>query len=90
MRQQSPPAGAAIGLEPGRVAGQDNHVRAHPEPLRHVCPGADLARLELRIVMEELLAHTCAFALVPERPPVRAIYPASGFSSLALRINRYS
>jgi cytochrome P450 len=56
----------------------------------HVCPGAQLARLELRIVMEELLARTRAFALAPERPPVRAVYPTSGFSSLALRIDRCS
>jgi cytochrome P450 len=52
----------------------------------HVCPGAPLARLELRIVMEELLAHTRNIALAPGRTPVRAIYPASGFAALPLRI----
>ena len=53
----------------------------------HVCPGAPLARLELRIVMEELLARTRGIALVPGKPPIRAMYPASGFSSLPLRID---
>lgn len=52
----------------------------------HVCPGAPLARLELRIVMEELLAHTGEIALVPGRPAERAMYPASGFSTLPLRV----
>ncbi|WP_445500683.1 cytochrome P450 [Microvirga sp. G4-2] len=56
----------------------------------HVCPGAELARLELRVVVEELLARTRRIALVLERPPVRAMYPAGGFSSLALRIDRCS
>ncbi|KLK89983.1 cytochrome P450 [Microvirga vignae] len=53
----------------------------------HVCPGAGLARLELRVVMEELLKHTRAIALVPDRPPEQETYPASGFASLTLRID---
>ena len=53
----------------------------------HVCPGAPLARLELRIVMEELLARTRRIALVPGKPPARAMYPASGFSSLPLWVH---
>src|SRR5690606_13055969 len=52
----------------------------------HVCPGAPLARLELRVVMEGLLRPTLHIALVRERPPVRACYPAGGFSELPLRI----
>jgi cytochrome P450 len=53
----------------------------------HVCPGAPLARLELRIVMEELLSRTRRISLVPAKPPKRAVYPASGFASLPLRID---
>ncbi|MEE1609861.1 cytochrome P450 [Microvirga sp. CF3016] len=56
----------------------------------HLCPGAALARLELRVVMEELLAHTRGIVLVPGRPPVRAAYPASGFSSLPVWTYRCS
>lgn len=54
----------------------------------HVCPGAPLARLELRIVFEELLAGTARIELAPAKPPVKAFYPASGFSSLALRVRK--
>lgn len=52
----------------------------------HVCPGAPLARMEMRLVMEELLARTTRISLIPEKPPTNAIYPASGFASLSLRI----
>jgi cytochrome P450 len=54
----------------------------------HICPGAPLARLELRIIMEELLAHTVNLAPACDKSPVRAGYPAGGFSSLPLRVRR--
>src|SRR5690625_4566241 len=50
----------------------------------HVCPGAPLARLEMRVFLEELLAATTAIELVPGEAPVRAAYPASGFTTLPL------
>lgn len=53
----------------------------------HVCPGAPLARLELRVVLEELLARTRHIEPDPERSPERAQYPASGFAVLPLRIH---
>lgn len=52
----------------------------------HVCPGAPLARLELRLFVEELLRRTTRIDLVPGREPVNATYPASGFAALPLVI----
>jgi cytochrome P450 len=52
----------------------------------HVCPGAGLARMELRVVMEEFLSATHAIDLVPSRPPTNALPPASGFAALPLRV----
>jgi cytochrome P450 len=52
----------------------------------HVCPGAPLARLELRLAMEELLGGTRQLELVASKPPRKATYPASGYSTLHLRI----
>ncbi|MEO6352681.1 MAG: cytochrome P450 [Burkholderiaceae bacterium] len=52
----------------------------------HVCPGAPLARLELRIIIEELLKHTSQIALAPGKQALRAAYPGSGFSALPLWI----
>ncbi|MHB8823163.1 MAG: cytochrome P450 [Pseudomonadaceae bacterium] len=54
----------------------------------HVCPGAPLARLELRVVMEELLGRTRRMALLADQQPVKAFFPASGFSSLPLHIEK--
>ncbi|MFO1207287.1 MAG: cytochrome P450 [Burkholderiales bacterium] len=53
----------------------------------HVCPGAPLASLELRVLMEELLRRTQRIEPVAGRPPTLATYPASGFSELPLRID---
>ena len=51
----------------------------------HVCPGASLAQMELRIVLEELLGCTNTIALAPGEAPELARYPASGFSRLPVR-----
>ena len=52
----------------------------------HYCPGAPLARLEMRVFLEELLARTREIAAAPDLPATIAVYPASGFSTLPLRI----
>lgn len=52
----------------------------------HVCPGAPLARMELVVAISSLLKHCSALQLVPNRCPVYARYPASGYSKLCLRI----
>jgi cytochrome P450 len=54
----------------------------------HVCPGAPLARMELRVFMEEFLARTHRISLARKSQPVRAVYPASGFSLLPLWIRK--
>jgi cytochrome P450 len=54
----------------------------------HVCPGAPLARLELRIVLDELLSRVQGLTLIPNKPPVRALYPAAGFATLPIIITR--
>ena len=51
----------------------------------HVCPGAPLARLELRLLMESLLANTHEITLLADQIPERASFPACGFSSLPAR-----
>lgn len=51
----------------------------------HVCPGAPLARLELRVFLEELLAKTKTIELSPDGAIVMAEYPASGYAALNVR-----
>ncbi|MCC6264366.1 MAG: cytochrome P450 [Bryobacterales bacterium] len=95
-------AGAGISLN-WASANRDESVFGDPDEFRldrdpetnllygkgiHVCPGAPLARLELRVVMEELLARTTAIEMVEGEIPVNAAYPASGFLSLMLLIER--
>lgn len=52
----------------------------------HYCPGAPLARLEMRIFLEVLLARTQSIDIVPAQPARNAVYPASGFASLPIRL----
>jgi cytochrome P450 len=52
----------------------------------HVCPGAPLASMELRVSMEELLGRTALIQPVPHKPATLAVYPASGFAILPLEI----
>lgn len=52
----------------------------------HACQGAALARLELRMIMEELLRHTNSINLAENKKPVNARYPASEFADLTVAI----
>jgi cytochrome P450 len=51
----------------------------------HLCMGAPLARLELRVALEELLARTTRFELT-EVKPLRNVYPGNGYATLDLRL----
>lgn len=53
----------------------------------HVCPGAPLARLQLRLVLAALLARV-RLAPLAGRVPARAPYPVGGFAVLPLRVQR--
>jgi len=80
----------------GRVFADPDTFRLDRDPAKnllygagiHVCPGAPLARMELRVIMEELLKRTTAIDPVPDKLPTNAVYPASGFAALPLRIER--
>jgi hypothetical protein len=50
----------------------------------HVCPGAPLARLELRVALEALLHHSEWLGIDAHAAPERAVYPASGWVSLPM------
>ena len=54
----------------------------------HVCPGAPLARMEMRVLMEELLKQTTRIELVADKPAKRAVFPASGFVTVPVQIQR--
>lgn len=53
----------------------------------HVCPGAPLARLELRVAIEELLRRCSKVQLSAATPPEVAVFPANGWSSLHVRLD---
>ena len=52
----------------------------------HVCPGAPLARMEMRVCLEQLLERTTRIQDVPGKAPRLAVYPASGFATLPLQV----
>lgn len=50
----------------------------------HVCPGALLARMELRVLMEEFLSALETLEPAPDQQPKRAVFPTGGFSYLPM------
>ncbi|MDE2311048.1 MAG: cytochrome P450, partial [Betaproteobacteria bacterium] len=52
----------------------------------HRCLGAPLARLEMRVALEELLSRTKHFELAGDAPR-RAVYPSNGLAALLLRFS---
>lgn len=52
----------------------------------HFCPGAPLARMELRVLLEELFTATRTITLGDDRRAVPATYPAAGFAELSIRL----
>lgn len=52
----------------------------------HACPGAGLARLELRAILTELLRATRRIEPAPDTERSFARYPASGFARLSVRL----
>lgn len=53
----------------------------------HECLGAPLARLEIRVALEELLARTSFVALEDSEPARRVVYPSNGLVALPLRLS---
>jgi cytochrome P450 len=53
----------------------------------HVCPGAPLARLELRVIIEELLRSTKLLEIAQTNPPSHARYPAGGYTELYIQLS---
>lgn len=53
----------------------------------HICPGAALARMQLKVMINELLDTIGPFSLVTGAEPLRAVYPASGFASVFLQVD---
>jgi cytochrome P450 len=52
----------------------------------HYCLGAPLARLELRVTIETLLAHTTEISLASPDPMERETYPGNGFVAVPVHI----
>lgn len=78
----------------GRVFDDPDAVRFDRDPSAnlvfgagiHDCLGAPLARLEMRVAIEELLARTATIELGSAEPPRRAVYPSNGLLTMPVRL----
>lgn len=78
----------------GRVFAEPDTFRLDRDPAAsllygagiHVCPGAPLARLELRLLMAELLGRTTAIEPIANRPPTLGAHPVAGYTCLPLMV----
>ncbi|MFA7388425.1 MAG: cytochrome P450, partial [Thiohalobacteraceae bacterium] len=53
----------------------------------HLCQGASLARLEMRVALEELLSRTKRFEFAGGDGARRTVYPSNGLAALPLRFS---
>ena len=53
----------------------------------HACPAAPLARMELRVLFEELLSKTKSISIARGSSPVTTQYPENGYSYLCMQIH---
>ncbi len=53
----------------------------------HLCQGAPLARIEMRVAIEELLSRTKHFECASDEVPRRMVYPSNGLVALPLRFS---
>ena len=68
-------------------ANQRDHLAFGVGP--HVCPGATLARMEVRIVLEELCDAVASIRLLPDRTPAfNQVFFARGVRSLWVEVER--
>lgn len=78
----------------GSIFEEADSFRLDRDPLKnllygagiHACPGAPLARMEMRVVLQELLSSTKHIKFDIQKPPVLERYPASGFAILPILI----
>jgi hypothetical protein len=54
----------------------------------HICPGAPLARMELRILIEEFLRGIDTLEFASHELPGRAVFPTGGFNYLPMIIEK--
>jgi len=94
------PAGARVRLS-WTAANRDPEAFGDPDAYRpeenaprnlvygigaHACPGRELATLELRVAVEELLAATARIEPDPEEEPTRALPPYGGYRTVPVRL----